>query len=166
MTSPDILCRGVKKYCISNGICEMTTVELPEMKTSVVVVYRPSGINFSMVAYTEIIAKIREYFTVIRREKPDFKIILTGDFNFPKDVVKWIRTEDGVIGDAQKGRSVQKDAYRQLADLAVDFDLEQIVDRVTRGVAILDLIFTDRADLFTKPKVEILQPITDHYLYT
>ena len=40
MTSPDVLCRGVKKYCVSNGICEMTTVELPELKTAIVVVYR------------------------------------------------------------------------------------------------------------------------------
>ena len=112
------------------------------MKKSLVVLYRPSGKNFSLGSFCEVLGKVREYFTELKREKPDFKILLAGDFNFPKEIVEWISTDDGLIGDAKEGNTPLKEAYRQLNNLSVDFDLEQIVSKPTRKTAILDLIFT------------------------
>ena len=108
--------------------------------------------------------KVRAYLSRLRIDKPHFKVILSGDFNFPKEVVRWIRTDDGIIGDASPGNDQRKQAYTILSDLAIEFGLEQIVGTPTREDSILDLIYTDSPEITTEPKVEILSPITDHYL--
>ena len=73
-------------------------------------------------------------------------------------------TEDGLIGDAKEGNTLPKQEYRELDSLAVDLDLKQIVSKPTRVANILDLIFTDISERFTTPRVEILDPISDHNL--
>ena len=90
--------------------------------------------------------------------------MLAGDFNFPREIVAWISTDDGVIGDFKEGNTSQKKAYRQLNELAVDFDLEQIVSKPTRKSAVLDLIYSNKAEKISQPNNEILDPISDHNL--
>ena len=164
--SSDIIADEVEDYCYSNGNCELSTVEFDQLEIALMVLYRPSGKNFSLEKFQDIIEKVRTYLSQLRIDKPHFKIVLAGDFNFPREIVRWIRTDDGMIGDANPGNDQRKQAYAILSDLAIEFGLEQIVGTPTREDNILDLIYTDSPEIVTEPKVEILSPITDHNLVT
>ena len=164
IASNDLMMKEVGEYCFSNGNCELTTAELPELKISILVIYRPSGKNFCMEKYKEIMRKAEEYLRKLKTERPEYKVVLAGDFNFPSRIVKWVRTENGVIGNAEEGNDRQKIAYGILSELAVEFEMEQMVDKPTRERNVLDLIYTDIPEVFTVPTVEVMRPISDHNL--
>jgi len=161
-SSPDLLSKRVEKYCYSNGNCEVATMELLELELSVLTVYRPSGLNFSLEKFRDVMEKVEEYLSKLREERPHYRIILTGDFNFPQ----WVETESGLVGNAKEGNDRRKRAYNILCNLAIEFGLEQIVGKPTREDSILDLIYTDVPELITVTKIEKLKPISDHNLIT
>ena len=165
-SSPDLLSKRVDKYCYSNGNCEVATMELLELELSVLTVYRPSGLNFSLEKFRDVMEKVEEYLSKLREERPHYRIILTGDFNFPPEIVEWVETESGLVGNAKEGNDRRKRAYNILSNLAIEFGLEQIVGKPTREDSILDLIYTDVPELITVTKIEKLKPISDHNLIT
>ena len=57
-SSPDLLSKRVEKYCYSNGNCEVATMELLELELSVLTVYRPSGLNFSLEKFRDVMEKV------------------------------------------------------------------------------------------------------------
>ena len=79
MTSPDITTMEVKEYCVSNSNCELTTVELDGLGISIVVIYRPSGVNFRLEKFREIMEKAGTYLRNLRMTKPTQKVIFCGD---------------------------------------------------------------------------------------
>ena len=74
LASPDLISKKVDEYCYSNGNCELTTVEFAELKKSILVMYRPSGDNFSLGSFSEVLQKVREYLTRLRAEKPEYGV--------------------------------------------------------------------------------------------
>ena len=130
LASPDIIV--VPKISYSNGNCEMLIVECPNLKTAIIIIYRPpNGPNFTLRKFSEIISKVQKYLHELTIKGTDLSIILTGDFNFPERVVSWISSEEGVIADAKEGSSEEKTAFKLLMDLANDYKLEQLVDKPT-----------------------------------
>ena len=164
--SPDICFKEVGKYCVSNGNCELSVAELTELKLAVLTVYRPSGINYSLDKFKDILSKVKTYLSGLRETNPDYKIVLTGDFNFNSKIVKWIRTEEGLCPDASEGHTDLHRGFQLLSDLAIEFGLEQVVDKPTREREILDLVYTDTPEIVLGQSVEYLMPSSDHNLIT
>ena len=79
-------------------------------------------------------------------------IILTGDFNFPKKIFKWLCTVEGLIPSCT-GNTTEKKAFRKLWKVVVEYELSQLVDRETRGEEIPDLLSTNTPDKFGNCKV-------------
>ena len=88
---------------------------------------------------------------------PAPNIIVMGDFNFPRSVMSWSRSEDGHLVPLVKEHRVaetcdgkrDKLQARMLVDIATKHCLHQEVDRPTHGVEVLDLIFTNNPDKVT-----------------
>ena len=70
---------------LSHKKCEMFAIQIPEIQTINIVVYRPPKTKLQ--EFEIILNKIQEIFSNL--DKPDPTIILSGDFNFP--FVKWKR---------------------------------------------------------------------------
>lgn len=107
-------------------------MELLELEIAVVTVYRPSGLNFSLDKFRDVMKKVEEYLSKLREERPHFKILLAGDFNFPSEVVEWVETESGMVGNAKEGNDRRKLAYNILSDLAIEFGMEQMIGKPTQ----------------------------------
>ena len=106
--SSDIINKEVEEFRYSNGNCELTTVEMVQMEIAVLALYRPSGRNFSLAKFKDVMDKARAYLTELRANKPRYKVIFCGDFNFPEEIVKWVNTEDGLIADPIAGTDRRK----------------------------------------------------------
>ena len=91
-------------------------------------------------------------------------IMLMGDFNFPKRIVKWKESRLGLVADFNEGQDVQKKAFEQLLTLTEEHQMEQIVNQPTRGKNILDLVFTNQPHLFGECSTSIIKPYSDHDL--
>ena len=164
MTSPEII--TIPKTTFSNGNCELIIAECPEMETSVIILYRPPKPNFSLPKFKEIIDKIRKYLTGRDANDISYTTTVAGDFNFPDRIVEWIPSNDGVFAVAKEGVTDEKMAFQILQELAIDFGLEQLVDKPTRENAILDLVFTDCPASYSNCTVKSLKPMSDHNLVT
>ena len=79
-----------EKICeISHNRCEMVAINIPELQTINIVVYRPPGTKY--IVFDKILDEIEKIYR--NTQKPEPTIILSGDFNFP--FVKWNRMPSG-----------------------------------------------------------------------
>ena len=104
LTSPMLV--SEKKLEFSNGNCELVIVEVPQLESYVIGIYKPPPPNYSLRKFKEIIVKVRQF--LIEREKQEYKIVMAGDFNFPSHVVEWIDSEEGVFPFPKEGRTDEK----------------------------------------------------------
>jgi exonuclease III len=112
----------------------------------VIVIYRPPRNNLSK--FKEIMDKAQKFIEEQRTQNIEANIVLTGDFNFPPDIVKWKRAGHVVFPDPCDGITNQKQAYHILQDFADEFNLDQLVDKPTRERNTLDLVYTDCPRVF------------------
>ena len=134
--------------------------------TVVAVFYRPSGDNFSESKYNEALKILNTKLKEVQDEHPQCKVLLMGDFNFNKDVVTWLDSEEGPLP-----LPISKDAntalhrgYESLTFLAEKYDLKQIVNKPTRRGEILDVIYTNMHDQVSECQVVSMAGISDHDL--
>ena len=76
------------KLKLGNGKCEVVAVEMPDIQTINIVVYRPPDTKSH--EFNPILSEIQN--VLQKLEKPEPTIILSGDLNFP--FVKWKRLPD------------------------------------------------------------------------
>ena len=162
ITTPGISIKPVEEF--SNGNCEIIIAELPTIKSMVLTIYRPPGKNFSLKKFGEVLGKARKHLSEWTERQRGGNILLMGDFNFPRDIVMWEKIDSGTVPNYQDGLTEEKRAFQLLLDLTEEFDLEQIVDKPTRGRNILDLIFTNKPCVTTECQVSVLKPLSDHKL--
>jgi len=162
ITSPGVIAE--KKIAFSNSNCELLIVECAEIALSVILVYRPAGVNFKLSKFKEVLELIDAYLSENAQKAKGNEIILTGDFNFPANVVEWIATEQGLIPNRKDGNSEEKLALGSLIGITNQFHLEQMVDKPTRAAATLDLVFTSIPELFSPCKILSLAQVSDHDL--
>ena len=162
LTSPDIIAESALSF--SNKNCELEIVECSEFSLSIITVYRPAHSNFSLEKFREIIGKIDAYLSDNAAKPNGLDIILTGDFNFPANIVEWIPTDNGLKPNRKSGTCDEKIAFGMLNDLANQFNMEQLVDRPTRGTATLDLVFSNIPELFSSCSTISLAKVSDHDL--
>ena len=94
----------------------------------------------------------------------DQRYILMGDFNFPKDVVEWENGDLGVVAHPVGGSSVLKRCFSHLSNVTDGHDLHQVVTVPTRGENILDLMFTNVPEVFSRCTATNIAPLSDHNL--
>ena len=117
-----------------------------------------------MEKFREIIGKIDAYLSDNAAKPNGLDIILTGDFNFPANIVEWIPSDNGLKPNRKSGTCDEKIAFGMLNDLANQFNMEQLVDRPTRGTATLDLVFSNIPELFSSCSTISLAKVSDHDL--
>ena len=161
LTTNDIPITPILQF--SNGNCEVLIAEIQIINTAIIVMYRPSGKNFSVNKFNEAINKVQEYLKQ-NYEKSNLDIHLMGDFNFPPNIVTWVKSDNGLIASYIEGGSDKKMAFETLITITEESALEQIIDKPTRKNNILDLLFTNNAAAFSACEVIDIYPISDHNL--
>lgn len=125
-------------YYLNSGQCEALCLQLPDIGTSVAVVYRPPKAHETN--FKTMMEDIHRFFD----DCPDMgDRLLLGDFNFPG--VQWI-----------EGQAHTKDQHHGVAPLSQvteDLFLTQFVTSPTRGDNILDLVFTSDKEMVSSVQV-------------
>ena len=157
LSSPGILCtKGEKEY--SNGCCELLINELPELNTTIITIYRPP--DSTRDEFSDILKRIRSYLNSHTHKD----IIITGDFNFPSEVVEWRHMDIGIVPFPSAVRTDERKLQLQdLIDLSDEFFLQQTISKPTRKTNILNLIFSNATHMLHSPLVVPTQ-ISDHHL--
>ena len=101
-------------------------------------------------------------------------VTVMGDFNFRKETVQWVRSDEGLlfpeVANHREGETVggKQDRLQasQLIDLALKHSLIQQVDQATHAVEVLDLVFTNDSDLVSSVHVEDWPSFSDHKVVT
>ena len=146
---------------ISNGICELVAIEIPDLQTVNIVVYRPPKTESK--DFEIILTKIQDIFRSLKQ--PDPTIILSGDFNFP--FVEWERLEDNscrwIYKPYANALTDEKKQFENLMDLCSTKCMLQTIEEPTRGKNTLELFFTNEASLITSIGV-YKSALSDHDL--
>ena len=158
LTSPGIL--STHRFSKSNGACEINITFLDLLQVKLITVYRPP--DATLQEFDEILEIIDDSMS----NDPLDNTILLGDFNFPKEIVEWLPTDDGVIPltTAYRSNSV-KHQFQNLLQLTDKHFLHQLISELTNGINVLDLVFTDAPLLFHTIQSANLG-ISDHNLIT
>ena len=95
-------------------------------------------------------------------------IILTEEFNFPLDVVTWDKSKacTGVDPIPKKGETEQKKGFWILDKMAEVHNLTQVIEKITHGKDIIDLVYTNYPLSVFECKTSMLSPQSDHKLVT
>merc|ERR1712002_845858 len=145
--------------------CEMVAINIPELQTINIVVYRPP--DTIKIVFDKILDEIEK---ICRNTpKPEPTLILSGDFNFP--FVKWNRMPSGACTWKYKTEkketkpNISNDTRMQFVRLMEICDencMLQVVEEETRGRNTLDLIYTNEVSLVTDIDVNE-SDISDHH---
>ena len=139
------------KLKLSNGKCEVVAVEMPDIQTINIVVYRPPDTKSH--EFNPILSEIQKILKNL--EKPEHTIILSGDLNFP--FVKWKRLPDNSCSWEYKSNTNattdEKQQFESLLEMCGDHFMLQMVGEPTRERNTLDLMFTNEVNLITAVEV-------------
>merc|ERR1711954_456102 len=143
----------------SNGICEIIAIEIPDLQTVNIVVYRPPKTESK--DFEIILTKIQDIFSSFKQLDPT--ILLSGDFNFP--FVEWERLEDNscrwVYKSNTNATTDEKKQFEKLLDLCDTKCMLQIIKEPTREKNTLELVFTNETSLITSIGVS-KSKLSDH----
>ena len=160
LTSPEI--PSIKTENFSNGVCEALTTTHPTLDLTIITAYRPP--DTTKPEFDDLLTFIESNLS----KTHSTHTIITGDFNFPKEIVTWLDSQDGLI--PVPTRYISDDRKLQLLNLLELVDrhfLHQIVSLPTRSKTttnILDLIFTNSPELFHSPQTTDMSGTSDHDL--
>ena len=95
-------------------------------------------------------------------------LVITGDLNFPKDVVSWLTTEEGTVPVPKTCHtSTRKLQLQELLELTDKLYLHQVINTPTRTGPpsnILDLLFTNTLEMFHSLETIDMSGTSDHSL--
>ena len=112
ITSSDLPINTIKTF--SNGNCELLITELPTINTAILVLYSPSGKNFTLAKFNAALSQIHCYLETEFNKTKDQQLIIMGDFNFRPEVVEWVQSDHGLIADYKEGLTEEKRAFNML----------------------------------------------------
>ena len=129
--------------------CEMIGVEIKELQTINLVVYRSPDTKRD--EFKVILESLKNILNKI--DNQNNTIILSGDFNFR--FVEWNRNQSRACSYRYKqGTSKEeKDQFLDLMEVCDDQCLVQIIEEPTRGENTLDLIFSNEVSLINDIEV-------------
>ena len=146
----------------SNGNVEYIIAEVPSIHTAVILIYNP-GSNFALDKFKEVMGPVNKYLNKNSQRESPMEIILTGDLNFDSDIVTWDASDMGVTPNPKNGEGMpQKKGFRILSEIAELHHLTQLVDKVTHGNEILDILYSSNPSALSQCKTRIIKPHSDH----
>ena len=160
LTSPEITI--TPKISYSNGGCELLIADLPTIHTTLITIYRPP--KASLRKFADVIKKAEKHLTELNEQGDIQNIIMTGDFNFRPETVRWEANEVATNPIYKLGLGQKKQALQLLMDLVDAFELHQKVDKPTTKDNTLDLIFSNKPHLMDECRITNMAGITDHHM--
>ena len=147
---------------VSNGICEMVAVRIPDIQTINIVVYRPPKTKSH--EFNPVLKEIQKIFQNL--EKPEPTIILSGDLNFP--FVKWKRLSDNSCSWEYKANtnatSDEKNQFQKFLEICNNQFMLQMIEEPTHIEGnTLDLVFTNEINMVTVIEVN-KSNYSDHHI--
>ena len=151
-----------------NSVCQAIVVMVHQTNTCVVVCYRPPDTRVA--EFNGMIETVETTLAALPTPVPN--IVIMGDFNLPRSVVQWQRSEEGNLfplvaphreGETAGGKQDRLQAHR-LMELAAKYFMQQEVDMPTHAAECIDLIFTNNCDLVSGCQTENLPLFSDHKL--
>lgn len=106
-------------------------------------IYRAPGSS------AQVLFDIHDY--ILKHNLSNYKLILTGDFNLPD--IDWSTLTVG---------SRDKQLCNALLDIAMSFDLDQVVHQYTRDNSILDLVFLSHSITLSGFECSVVRGLSDH----
>ena len=149
----------------SNGNVELIIAESPTLGISIILIYNPPS-NFSLNKFKEGMGRVSRYLNKNQGKVTPLEVILTGDLNFPSDIVTWEESDVGVTPLPHHGCTPRKKGFEILCELTEKHGLTQMVDKNTRLNETLDLLYTSNPLAFSSCATTILYPESDHNLVT
>jgi hypothetical protein len=156
----DLAVTNIEEF--SNDCCEYLACYLPSLKTALVTVYRPPSCPVNK--FKEAIDSINMWLERFENHGQLFpNLILNGDLNF-KSMNFWEPQDIHNLRDRAYIRTLSVDNQQALLllELIDQHMMQQIIQEPTRGDAVLDLIFTNNSELFSKILVVENTIISDH----
>ena len=141
----------------SNGNVEFLIAEAETLNAAIVLIYNPPS-NFCLPKFKEAMARIN------REKEEPLDIILAGDLNFSSEIVAREKSDIGVTPNPSGGSIDRKKGFEILNEIADDNGLTQLVDKITHGKDVLDLVYTNNPRKFSSCKRTILVPESDHHM--
>ena len=135
----------------SKGHIEYLCIYFRDKNLLFITIYRPPSENHQQ--FYEILKIIEDFITSLPTSP---SIVLTGDFNYPN--IRWMN------GIAVSTQGSAHNSPNSLLNFASRQFLTQIIDQPTRGRNILDLLFTNNDDIFSKIEVSEIPFLSDHNL--
>ena len=143
----------------SNGVCEIQAILVYPIKLLLFNVYRPP--DASLAKFKDVLNQVHK--TLEKLQDDDFNIFITGDFNFPPEVVIWIKSDDVTIPVFKPSVSQVSLAFKELIALTDALFLLQVINIPTRKENTLDLCFTnDPQSINSIVGIPVSQDISDH----
>ena len=144
---------------MSHEKCEMVAVQIPEIQTINIVVYRPPKTKFQ--DFDRILTKIKEILNSL--PKPDPTVIISGDFNFP--FVRWKKIPENSCTwkyiSNTNATVDEKQQFEKLMSICDNQCMLQIVEEPTREENTLDLIFSNEISLINSIEINKSR-LSDH----
>ena len=142
----------------SNGVCKAIFADINSVKLSIFLVYRPPKTTLEQ--FREVMDFCRDRV----QHLPSNQLIITmGDFNFPKDVIAWAKSEfGGTVATIKGEKSESSKSAEILLDFTTDLGMVQQVEKPTRDRNILDLLFVNDNAMINSTKVLKNRTISDH----
>ena len=137
LTSPNISTTRVNSFSKSNRVCELLTTAHSARDLSILTMYRPP--DTTLTEFTEILDLAEEHISSSKSSH----YVLTGDFNFPPEIVTWSETCSELIPLPTPCRTADaKKQLQLLLEMADKHYMHQVVDVPTGEANTLDLLFT------------------------
>ena len=160
LTSPDIM--SMEKVKFSNGVCEGILTEHPTLDLTVATIYRPPDTTQDQ--FQELLVFLKTHLS----NSPHTHLVITGDLNFPQDVVTWQATKHGTVPVPKPCHmSPKKLQLQELLQLTDDLHMHQVVNTHTRDGPppnTLDLLFTNTPEMFHSLDTVDMSGTSDHKL--
>ena len=132
----------------SNGVCDAVATHHPSLDLKIITAYRPP--DTTLEEFQELINFIER--CISNSKYPSTHIVVTGDFNFPKEVVAWLETKDGIVPiPTNCVTSTKKLQLQRLLELSDEHYLHQVINVPTRNGPpsnVLDILLTNTPDTF------------------
>ena len=164
---PDTLC-VTRVRGFSSGMNDNLNIEIEQLDTIIICIYRTP--NSSKHHFSLNLKHIEEYISSSKLGK----VIVNGDMNFSKNLVTWSglmvdETEEfipTVLGYFENDTSnIQSDKKKQAQNfincMSLVDDISQLVTKITNGINILDLIYTNLHPVTNVEHIESY-PFSDH----
>ena len=153
-----------------NKVCQLLVVKIHQLNHVVAIMYRPPDTRVG--EFAAALNSLDKILSSLPAPTPTISVM--GDFNFPKAVVKWVRSPEGhlvpVVANHREGETADGKQDRLQAQRLVEFadkhNLTQQVEVVTHGVETLDIVLTNDDVLISDIRADDHLQFTDHKVLT